>query len=237
MSNIQLNRIYIREFLFLLWLRIFNLIIMHCWDLNKFPYIPVKMYYLGAELLKWLNQILLSNIFDYDVHISIDIYNLVYCVYISQFVFLCDSIISILPSFLNQLWDDSCYSIRIYSWVHIAISPSHTFCHSRFLATWQHACSMSCQWTCYPETSLYYQYSQSDLLRLSESLAHLPFLALSCSFSLYGLTMCSLTTHAIILLYNNSWSHWTLQLLLSEPMKVFFTQRNIYIICKLRNVV
>lgn len=48
MSNIQLNRIYIREFLFLLWLRIFNLIIMHC----KFPYIPVKMYYLGAELLK-----------------------------------------------------------------------------------------------------------------------------------------------------------------------------------------
>lgn len=83
MSNIQLNRIYIREFLFLLWLRIFNLIIMHCWDLNKFPYIPVKMYYLGAELLKWLNQILLSNIFDYDVHISIDIYNLVYCVYIS----------------------------------------------------------------------------------------------------------------------------------------------------------
>lgn len=125
----------------------------------------------------------------------------------------------------------------LYSWVHIAISPSHTFCHSRLLATWQHACSMSCQWTCYPETSLYYQYSQSDLLRLSESLAHLPFLALSCSFSLYGLTMCSLTTHAIILLYNNSWSHWTLQLLLSEPMKVFFTQRNIYIICKLRNVV
>lgn len=96
---------------------------------------------------------------------------------------------------------------------------------------------MSIDMTCYPETSLYYQYSQSDLLRLSESLAHLPFLALSCSFSLYGLTMCSLTTRAIILLYNNSWSHWTLQLLLSEPMKVFFTQRNIYIICKLRNVV